>query len=118
MPKLATNGTIIERVSHAKVLGVTLSANLICWNMHVENIVRKESKQKQKRLYMLYQVKRAGSEQKEDLFICNPTSVGICVSSMASTSTKLHERYRELNVAKSRPYDVFTRGRLYEDLLR
>ena len=38
MPKLAINETIIERVSHAKVLGVTLSANL-CWNMHVENIL-------------------------------------------------------------------------------
>ncbi len=49
MPKLAINETIIERVSHAKVLGVTLSANL-CWNMHVDNIVSEASK----RLYMLY----------------------------------------------------------------
>ncbi len=64
MPKLAINETIIERVSHAKVLGVTLSANL-CWNMHVQDIVSKASK----RLYMLYQVKRAGSEQKDLLKI-------------------------------------------------
>ncbi len=65
MPKLAINETIIERVPHAKVLGVTLSANL-CWNKHVENIVSKASI---KRLYMLYQVKRGGSEQKDLLKI-------------------------------------------------
>ncbi len=49
MPKLAINGAITEHVSHAKVLGVTLSANL-CWIMHVENSMYKASK----RLYMLY----------------------------------------------------------------
>ncbi len=32
---LVIDGTIIERVPHAKVLGVTTSANL-CWNVHVE----------------------------------------------------------------------------------
>ena len=61
---LIVDGTIIERVLHAKVLGVTISANL-CWNVHVENIVSKASK----RMYMLYQVKRAGSEQKDLLKI-------------------------------------------------
>ncbi len=73
--KLAINWTITQRLSHAKLLGVTLSANL-CSNIHVENIVHKASKWFT--LLVLYQVKRAGSEQKDllkDFFICNPTSV-------------------------------------------
>ncbi len=61
---LVIDGTIIERVPHAKVLGVTKSANL-CWNVHVENIVSKASKH----MYMLYQVEKAGSEQKDLLKI-------------------------------------------------
>ncbi len=82
---LVIDGTIIERVLHAKVLGVTISANL-CWNVHIENIVSKASK----RMYMLYQVKRGGSEQKrssENLPIGHPTSVGICLPGMAPTPT-------------------------------
>ncbi len=43
MSKLAFEETIIERVLHSKVPGVTLSANL-CWNMHLENTVHRASK--------------------------------------------------------------------------
>ncbi len=41
--RLVIDGTTIEHVPHAKVLGVTILANL-CWNVHVENIVSKASK--------------------------------------------------------------------------
>ena len=51
-------GMPVEKVDHAKLLGVTFSCDLT-WNKHVENIVGKASK----RLYMLYQLKRAGINQ-------------------------------------------------------
>ncbi len=56
---LVINGTIIDCMPYAKVLGVTtcISGNL-CWNTHVANIVSKESKRK-----------RADSEQKNLLKI-------------------------------------------------
>ena len=50
----------MEQVDHAKLLGVTISHDL-SWNKHVENIVKKAGK----RLYMLYQLKRAGISQSD-----------------------------------------------------
>ena len=47
-----------ERVEHAKMLGVTISNNLT-WSKHVDNFVSKAGK----RVYMLYQFKRAGISQ-------------------------------------------------------
>ncbi len=49
---------VLERVEHAKMLGVTISNNLT-WSKHVDNIVSKAGK----RVYMLYQLKRAGISQ-------------------------------------------------------
>ena len=49
---------LIEVVKHAKFLGVILSDDLT-WNMHVDSIVKKTAK----RVYMLYQLKRAGIRQ-------------------------------------------------------
>ena len=49
------NGTDIERVTQAKVFGVIISSDL-CWNAHVDEIVAKAKK----RVYMIYQWKRAG----------------------------------------------------------
>ena len=54
------NGEQIERTDSAKILGVTISADLT-WNAHVNNTVSKASK----RLYMLYQLKRAGVDQRD-----------------------------------------------------
>ena len=48
---------LLERVAHAKMLGVTISNNLT-WSKHVDNIVSKAGK----RVYMLYQLKRAKSQ--------------------------------------------------------
>ena len=50
----------MEQVDHAKLLGVTISHDL-SWNKHVENIVKKAGK----RLYMMYQLKRAGISQSD-----------------------------------------------------
>ena len=49
---------VLERVEHAKMLGVTISNNLT-WSKHVDNIVSIAGK----RVYMLYQLKRAGISQ-------------------------------------------------------
>ena len=57
------NGTYIERVSQAKVLGVTMPSDLSL-NAHVDEIISKP----RKRVYMIYQLKRAGIN-KNDLII-------------------------------------------------
>ena len=54
------SGVAIERVSEAKMLGVTISDNLK-WNAHVSSITAKASK----RLFMLYCLKRAGIPQSD-----------------------------------------------------
>ena len=54
------DGIDVEQVDHAKLLGVTISHDL-SWNKHVENIVKKAGK----RLYMMYQLKRAGISQSD-----------------------------------------------------
>ena len=51
---------VLERVEHAKMLGVTISNNLT-WSKHVDNIFSKAGK----RVYMLYQLKRAGISQND-----------------------------------------------------
>ena len=56
---------VLERVEHAKMLGVTISNNLT-WSKHVDNIVSKAGK----RVYMLYQLKRAGISQNDLVKIC------------------------------------------------
>ena len=58
LPYIDINGTDIERVTQAKVLGVTISSDL-SWNAHVDEIVAKAVK----RVYMIYQLKRAGISQ-------------------------------------------------------
>ena len=55
LPYIDINGTDIERVTQAKVLGVTISS----WNAHVDEIFAKAWK----RLYVIYQLKRAGINQ-------------------------------------------------------
>ena len=52
------NGTDIEIVTQAKVLGVTVSSDL-SWNAHVDEIVAKA----RKRVYVIYHLKRAGINQ-------------------------------------------------------
>ena len=54
------DGRDIAQVCHATLLGVIISQDLT-WNNHVENIVKKAGK----RLYMLYQLKRARITQND-----------------------------------------------------
>ena len=58
VPNIIIEGNRVEVVKHAKLLGVILSDDLT-WNMHVESIIKKAAK----RVYMLYQLKRAGIRQ-------------------------------------------------------
>ena len=57
-PRLEIDGHEIDNVQYAKRLVVILSRD-ITWNKHVENIATKAGK----RVYMLYQLKRAGIRQ-------------------------------------------------------
>ena len=63
IPNIKIDGIDAEQVDHAKLLGITISHDL-SWNKHVENIVKKAGK----RLYMLYQLKRAGISQSDFFF--------------------------------------------------
>ena len=58
VPNILIYGKVVERVDHVKLLGITLS-NDLTWKRHVDNIVKKAGK----RIYMLYQLKRAGVNQ-------------------------------------------------------
>ena len=58
LPNIIMDGIGIQRTNCAKVLGVHISSDLT-WNEHVDHMVSKASK----RLYMLYQLKRAGVTQ-------------------------------------------------------
>ena len=58
VPRLTLDGNEIYIVQHAKRLGVPISSDLT-WSKHVENIVAKAGN----RVYMLYQLKRAGIGQ-------------------------------------------------------
>ena len=58
VPNILLEGRVVERVDHVKFLGITLS-NDLTWKKHVDNIVKKAGK----RIYMLYQLKRAGVKQ-------------------------------------------------------
>ena len=65
IPNIKIDGTDIAQVCHAKLLDMTISQDLT-WNEHVENIVKKAGR----RLYMTYQLKRAGITQKYLVSIC------------------------------------------------
>ena len=65
----------VYKIDNATFLGLTISHDLT-WDTHVENIVKKAGK----KLYMLYQLQRAGISQRGHS-ICNgcETCTGICM---------------------------------------
>ena len=58
VPNIIIESNPVEVVKHAKLLGVILS-NDLSWDMHVDSIVKKAAK----RVYILYQLKRADVSQ-------------------------------------------------------
>ena len=58
IPRIVLDDNYIDRVTQANVLGVTLSSDL-SWNAHVDTIVSKD----RKRVFTIYQLKRAGIRQ-------------------------------------------------------
>ena len=80
---------VLERVEHAKMLGVTISNNLT-WSKHVDNIVSKAGKG----VYMLYQLKRAGISQLDlaKIYVCHSTSTGIRMPGLEYTFAKVFIR--------------------------
>ena len=64
LPNIVVDDKPVARVNQAKILGIVLSSDLT-WNAHVDYIVSKACK----RLYMLYQLKRAGINQSDLLTI-------------------------------------------------
>ena len=91
----------VYHLPFTKLLGVTISHDL-SWNKHVENIVKKAGK----RLYMLYQLKRAGISN------CLPqrcqTCTGICVSCVAHEITTLPACQTTSKRYKKEHLDVFS----------
>ena len=75
IPRIVIDDNDIERVTHAKVLGVTLSADL-SWNAHVDSTV---SKARKRVFFTIYQLRRAG------IRLCeyNKTCAGIRMPGMA-----------------------------------
>ena len=65
VPNIIIEGIPVEGVKHAKLLGVILSDDISC-NLHVDSIVKKAAK----RVYMLYQLKRAGIRQTDSVNVC------------------------------------------------
>ena len=64
IPHITLDGSLIKRTESVKILGVSVSANLT-WNVHVDYIISKASR----RVYMLYQLTRAGINQSDLLRI-------------------------------------------------
>ncbi len=60
VPKIKIDGNENDRVETTILLSVTVSSD-VTWNVHVENIISKASK----RVYLLYQLKRAGVSQND-----------------------------------------------------
>ena len=68
-PTIRIDGTDTQRVTEAKILGITITSNLT-WDVHVDEITRKAGK----RLFLLLQLKRSGIPA-EDLLTVYTTVV-------------------------------------------
>ena len=110
---IVMDGTVITRIDSVKLLGVTISSNLT-WNAHVDNIVKKASK----RIYVLYQLKRAGISQSDlmkiYLSIIRPVVEYACPVWNTNLPKYLSD---EIEVVQKRALRTIFPGLQYKDLL-
>ena len=113
VPRLTIDGNEIDNVQHAKLLGVTIS-NDLTWNKHVENIVGKA----RKRVYMLYQLKRAGIGQHDLVTIyvsvIRPVLEYACPVWHTNLNRHLHE---SIETVQKRALKCIYPGNEYADIL-
>ena len=93
LPYIDLNGTDIERVTQAKILGVTISSDL-SWNAHVDEIVAKARKV----VYVIYQLKRDGINQIDlvriYVYVIRPVVEYACPVWHTNLSGMAHEHVR------------------------
>jgi hypothetical protein len=115
VPPITINDTVIERVSHAKVLGLFISADLT-WNVHVDYILKKANK----RMYMLIRCKRAGVSSQDLLKIycavIRPVLEYCCVVWHSSLPKYLHEAIEK--VQKRTVYMICGKSKSYHQNLQ
>ena len=91
IPRIVLDDNDIERVTQVKVLGVTLSSDL-SWNVYVDTIVSKA----RKRVFTIYQLKRAGIRQcdllRVYLSVIRPVLEYACPVAMAYESSNVFIR--------------------------
>ena len=113
LPNVDIKGTDIERVTQAKVLGVTISSGL-SWNAHIEEIVAKA----RKRVYMIYQLKHAGINQIDlvriDVFVIRPIVEYACPVWHTNLPKYLSDN---IEIIKKRCLKTIFPGFTYEDIL-
>ena len=100
------NGKNLEVVKSAKLLGVTITSNLL-WNDHINDIVKKASK----RLYFLVQLKRAKRPLKDLVLFCTT-----CIRSVVTYAIRVFfyalSKYLqcELDRVQKRAFSIISPG--------
>ena len=109
------NGTDIERVTQAKVFGVTIISYDLSWNAHVYEIVAKARKM----VYMIYQLKRAGINQIDlvriYLSVIRPVVEYACPLRHTNLPKYLSDN---IEIIKKRCFKTIFPGFTYEDILQ
>ena len=114
LPYIYLNGNYIERVSQAKVLGVTISSDL-SWNAHVDEIIVKA----RKRVYMIYQLKRAGINQNDliRIYVSVIRPVVECTCPVWHTNLPKHLS-ANIEIIQKRCLKTIFPGHQYENILQ
>ena len=98
IPNISIDGSVVARVTEAKILEVTVSSDLT-WNRHVRSITAKA----EKRLYMLYQFKKSGRAgvgggggklQRPHTYLNNNCQVRVRILFYCTDSEKGFEMYK------------------------
>jgi len=113
LPAIKVDGNPAEIVTSAKLLGVTISSDLI-WNVHVNNLVSKAGK----RLYLLSQLKHSGLSQNDllDFYksVIRSCLEYVCQAWHTSLPEYLHENLEKI---QRRAFKIIFPDRTYEDSL-